>query len=117
MRFNKGDKFIVWMLNDYAWLDITSYKNDPNNWTLEELKKSLYDQMVETGYVVEQVGLFKVKLSYWGNFHVESSWFSKRLVNKWLKNNYSKDALWLIICRDILKSELPMTKVTGFLLQ
>ena len=55
MRFNIGDKFAVWMLDNYAWLDITSYKNNPSGWTLEELKKSLYDQMVETSYAVEEV--------------------------------------------------------------
>ena len=103
MRFNKGDKFTVWMLDNYAWLDITSYKNNPSGWTLEELKKSLYSQMAETHYTVEQVGRFKIKLSYWGDFHIETSWFSKKVVSQWLKNNYSKDALWLIICRDILK--------------
>lgn len=105
MKFKIGGEFTVWMLDNYAWLDITSYKNSPGSWTLGELKKSLYNQMVETDYVVEQVGLFKVKLSYWGDFYRESSWFNKKLVNKWLRDNYSKDALWLIICKNILKIE------------
>lgn len=39
MKFNIGDKFTVWMLNNYVWLDITSYENDPGGWNLEELEK------------------------------------------------------------------------------
>lgn len=34
--FNVGDKFHLWFLESYSWIDIISYKNG-GNWTLEEL--------------------------------------------------------------------------------
>ena len=103
MIFNKNDQFTVYMMDNIGWIDITSYKNCPEQWSLDDLKNRLYELMYETTYTVLGTTTFKVKLSYWGDFHPETAWFSKKIVKGWIKNNYSKDALWLLICRDILK--------------
>ena len=101
MKFEVGQKFKVWFIDEYAWLDITSYNNG-GNWTLEELKKSVYDQVYEEEFEVVEVKPFKVKLKYWEIFHKVEDWFSKRQINKWIKHNYSKDSLWEQIVKEAI---------------
>ena len=102
MKFNTGDKLKFWFIDEYAWLDITSYSNG-GNWTLEELKKSTYDQMYKEEFEVVEVRPFKVCLKHWDDFYRVNDWYSKKLIDKWLKNNYSKDALWLYLYNKKLK--------------
>ena len=101
-KFKVGDKFHLWFLESYSWIDIISYKNGGNG-TLEELKNTLYPQMLLQDFEVVDVKLFKVKLKHWKDFHLVELWYSKKEVNAWLKNNYSKDSLWLSIYNEELK--------------
>ena len=102
MKFEVGQKFKIWFLDSYSWLGIMSYKNG-GNWTLEELKNALYSQMLLQDFEVVDVKPFKVKLKHWGDFHLVEIWYSKKEVSNWLKNNYSKDSLWLSVYDKVLK--------------
>ena len=102
MKFEVGQKFNLWFLDTCGWIDIISYKNG-GSWTLEELKNELYSQMLLEDFEVVGIKPFKVKLKHWKDFHLVEIWYGKKEVNSWLRNNYSKDALWLSICKKELK--------------
>lgn len=102
MKFNVGDKFKIWIIDNIAYIHISSYKNG-GKWTLEELKKSIYDHMCEKEFEVAEVKPFKVCLKHLDAFYKVNDWYSKKLIEKWFKNNYSKDALWLYLYNKELK--------------
>ena len=102
MKFEVGQKFKIWFLDSYSWLGIMSYKNG-GNWTLEELKNALYSRMLLQDFEVVDVKPFKVKLKHWEDFHLVEIWYSKKEVGNWLRNNYSKDSLWLSLYNEVIK--------------
>lgn len=101
MKFKVGDKFKIWFVDNAAYIHIASYRND-GRWTLQELKDTLFMQMYPKDFVVEDVGIFKVKMNFWGEFRTEHKWISKLQIRSWRKNNSSKESLWKYICKEVL---------------
>ena len=101
MKFKVGDRFKIWFLDNLAHIHIASYRNG-GNWTPEEFKEAIYKEMYEEEFEVVEVKPFKVKLRYWDDFHRVNAWYSKKQINIWLKNNYSKDSLWEQIVKEAI---------------
>ena len=95
-KFKIGDRFKIWFVDNIAYIHIASYKNG-GKWTPEEFKEAIYKEMYEEEFEVVEVKPFKVCLKHWDDFYKVSDWYSKKLIEKWFKNNYSKDALWLYL--------------------
>lgn len=100
IEFEIGQTYSLYEIDAIGWVVYTSACNR-EQFDRDAIKQEIAPHISKEDYTITDMKLFKLQVEYWGDFHKERSWISKRRLRRLIETRTDKEVLMESLLNDI----------------